>query len=64
MSYLSVDAKKYTGKVVSHFEDYLGNSLSDLHMLEELVIVFTDGEKIYLSQDWRGSSCYFSQYEI
>ena len=61
---LSIDADKYNYKTISHFEDRYGNKLKDLHMLDHLVIVFTDGEKIFLSQDWRGEECYFSQYEI
>ncbi len=55
---------KYEGKTLSHFEDEFGNKLEDLHMVTDFVIVFTNGSKISLGQDWRGSECYFSQYEL
>jgi len=60
---LQEQVSKYEGKTLSHFEDEFGNKLDDLHMVDELNIVFTDGSKIKMSQDWRGSECYWSQYE-
>ena len=61
---LCEDTKKYKGKTLSHFEDEFGNKLDDLNMVKELIIVFDDGSKIKMGQDWRGSECYFSQYEL
>lgn len=55
---------KYEGKTLSHFENEFGKKIEDLHMVTDIVIVFTDGSKISLRQDWRGSECYFSQYEL
>ena len=60
---INEDTGKYKGKVLSHFEDGHGNEINDLYMIECLVIVFSDNSKIKMSQDWRGSECYFSQYE-
>jgi len=61
---LSEDLEKYKGKTFSHFEDEFGRKLSDLNMVTELIIVFDDGSKIKMGQDWRGSECYFSQHEL
>lgn len=61
---LSEDTSKHKGKVLSHFEDEYGNEIDNLNMIECLVIVFVDKTKIKISQDWRGSECYLSQYEI
>jgi len=61
---LQENMDKYEGKELSHFENEYGKKLKDLHMVEDLVIVFSDGSKIKMSQDWRGAECYWSQYEI
>lgn len=61
---ISEQTSKHTGKKLSHFEDELGQKLDNLLLLECVVIVFDDGTKIKLAQDWRGNECYFSQYEI
>lgn len=61
---LVTNTSQYKGKVLDHFEDEYGNHLKDLNMVDTLVIVFADGEKIYLSQDWYGAECYFSQRKI
>jgi len=61
---LTESMDKYEGKTLSHFEDEWGNQLKDLNMITDLFIVFTDGSKIRLGQDWYGSECYFSQYEV
>ncbi len=53
--------KEHEGKVLSHFENKYGDKLNDLFMLHELVIVFTDGSKIRIEQDWRGQECYWSE---
>lgn len=53
----------HKGKILSHFEDESGNKLDDLYMCDSIVIVFINGDKIILGQDWRGSECYFSQYD-
>ena len=58
------DTKKYKGKTFSHFENEAGDKLNDLNMVMELIIVFDDGSKIKMAQDWRGGECYFSQYEL
>jgi len=58
---LITDTDQYTEKVIDHFEDEFGNKLNNLNMLETLTIVFKDGEKIFLTRDWRGNECYFSQ---
>lgn len=58
------NVSQYEGKALSHFEDEFGNKLEDLNMVTDLVIVFTDGCKIKLAQDWRGCECYFSQYKL
>jgi len=60
---LTENMDKYEGKTLSHFENEYGRKLKDLHMTTDIVIVFTDGSKIILGQDWRGSECYFSQYD-
>ena len=57
------DIKKYEGKQFSHFENEYGNKITDLNMVDCLVIVFSDKSKIKMAQDWRGRECYFSQYE-
>lgn len=61
---LAENMDKHEGKTLSHFEDEFGKELEYLHMITDFVIVFTDGSKIRLGQDWRGSECYFSQYEL
>jgi hypothetical protein len=53
----------HKGKVLSHFEDEYGNELKSLHMVDCFTIVFSDNSKIKMGQDWRGSTCYFSEYE-
>lgn len=53
----------HKGKIISHFEDEFGAELSKLFMVDTLVIVFTDGSKINMVQDWRGQECYWSQYK-
>lgn len=58
---LETITEKYQGKTLSHFEDEHGQRLKSLYMLEGLHIVFTDGSKIKLAQDWRGMDCYWSQ---
>ena len=55
---------KYEGRTLSHFENEFGKKLENLSMLTSFVIVFTDGSKISLGQDWRGGECYFSQYRL
>jgi predicted DNA-binding protein len=55
------NTSQHKGKKIARFEDLYGNELEDLYMCEEVVIVLEDGEKIILSQDWRGSECYISQ---
>lgn len=57
------NVEKHEGKTLSHFEDLAGNKLESLYMIDGLVIVFRDGTKIKISQDWRGQECYLSQYE-
>lgn len=59
---LQTNADRYYGKVVARFEDEYGHELESLHMCDSLVIVFTDGERIVMKQDWRGQECYFSQH--
>lgn len=61
---LSEDVAKHKGKKLSHFEDDYGNEINDLNMIDCIVIVFSDGSKIKIAQDWRGSECYLSQYEV
>lgn len=61
MTLIVESLEKYEGREFSHFEDRYGSKLKDLYMLEGLVIVFKDGSKIILEQDWYGSECYFSQ---
>lgn len=58
------DTSKYKGKVLSHFEDGFGNEIYNLYMVDCLVFVFTDGEKIKMSKDWRGNECYFTQRSL
>lgn len=60
---LQTDTTQYEGKILSHFETEYGEKLKDLIMCDSLVIVFSDGAKIILKQDWRGQECYFSQKE-
>lgn len=33
-----------------------------IHMVEKVVIHFTDGTSVLLRTDWRGAECYISQY--
>lgn len=61
---LRESASKHEGKTLSHFENQFGKKLDDLYMVDELIIVFTDGSKIKMDQDWRGSECYWSQRAI
>lgn len=53
----------HEGKVLSHFEDEFGSKLDRLYMITDFIIVFTDGSKIKMGQDWRGAECYFSQHK-
>ena len=59
---LSQNTTQHYGKKIKHFEDEFGTVLDDLYMLTSFVIVFTDDSRIVLGQDWRGDSCYISQY--
>ncbi len=61
---ISENIEKYKGKQFSHFENEYGDKINDLNMVTCLVIVFSDKAKIKMAQDWRGSECYFSQYEV
>ena len=63
MTLLQENTIEHEGKTLSHFEDEFGNILKDLHMREEINIVFTDGSQIKIGKDWRGDECYLSQYE-
>jgi hypothetical protein len=60
---LTTNCDQYAGKVIACFEDKHGNVLKDLSMLDSLVIVFKDGERIYMRNDLRGNEYYFSQYD-
>lgn len=54
---------RYHGKMIDRFEDEYGHVLESFDMLNFLVIVFTDGEKIQIGRDWRGAECYLSEVE-
>lgn len=60
---ISESTGKHKGKSISHFEDVDGNELHDLHMINSLCIIFTDGTGIKIDQDYRGQECYWSQRE-
>lgn len=58
------DVSRYKGKTVERIE-LPANLMNGEHidMQDWVVIVFTDGERINLSTDWRGQDCYISQYQ-
>ena len=58
---LHTNTNRYYGKTIARIEDEYGKELENLTLCESLVIIFTDGDRIILMQDWRGNECYFSQ---
>ena len=60
---IETKTKAYEGAEISHFEDRYGKLLESILMEESVVIVFKDGRKMVLAQDWRGTESYISQYD-
>lgn len=60
---LQTNLDQYEGLELSHFEDQYGGKLNSLYMQHWIVIVFKDGRKIRLTEDWRGNDFYISQYD-
>ena len=63
MTLLISNTDEHKGKVIDRFEDEFGNELSDLHMQDTIIIIFTDGSRIYLGIDTYGSDHYISEYK-
>ncbi len=63
MVLLQQNTEQLKGKQIDCFTDEYGNKLDNLIMCESIVILFTDGTKLFLDQDWRGENCYISQYK-
>jgi hypothetical protein len=58
---LTRDPSVHCGKTVKEIiVDGVSNP-SDLTVFDEITIIFTDGSKIKLRTDWRGSECYISE---
>lgn len=55
---------RHCGKRIDHFEDETDNEVKDLHMMQSVRIVFTDGSELCLHLDWRGRDCYISEEEL
>ena len=57
----SANRDRFIGKVIQGVEAG-GLSETDLVMVREITITFTDGTKLVLRTDWRGNDCYISEY--